>query len=176
MKGKVSLAVSMIALTAVSGGCLSRAIKEGVDTPKGMAVSLKQGTAARAAYNRFKLDPLADDMGGLAPPALFQALPGKFEKALADKQITNAPTGKTLLIRGKVIYYESSGLFGQLFGPLEEVIARVEFVDADTKEVIAEANCIGRTKSSRLQGVEKKAEALANAIVNWIDKNVPKEQ
>ncbi len=183
MKGKAGLAVAMIALAAVSAGCLSRGFKEvtGLRGGKGSFTVTREvagGEAARplGAYRCFKLERFSDAMGGRVPGALFIALQAAFEEALAEKKIANARSGKALLIRGRVVHYEAAGISGQMFGPLEEAVAQIEFVDAGTKKVLGTANVVGRTNSTTSQGIHTKAQGIARAIAAYIDKRYPKDQ
>jgi len=178
------LLVTVVALASVLGGCAGRAIREGLGVAvgaKGVAIPIKAVSTANSPrplgqYERFELGVIHDDTNGLAPPELFTKLPGELDKQLAAKRIPNAPTGKALLIRGKVLHYEHSGLFGQVFGPLEEVVARLELVDKADNRVLGVANCVGRTKETINLGVATKAEGLAKAIAGWIDRLYPKDK
>jgi prophage DNA circulation protein len=62
----------------------------------------------------------------------------------------------------------------QVFGPFEEVVARVELVDKASGTVLGVANCIGRSNTSVNKGVNKKAEGLSKAIAIWIGRSYPK--
>ena len=93
---------------------------------------------------------------------------------MASKKLPNDPSGKTLVIRGRILHYEDSGILGHIT-PLEQVIARIELVDKATGQVIGVANCIGRSTTSLNAGVAKKGEGLAKAIVSWLDKRYPEE-
>ncbi len=178
MNRRTTMVILLTGVIALTSGCISRGAKEllGAATGgKGTSVAL-QGISAGTglgAYNRFELGPITDDMNGRVPAGLFSALPREFAKELAVKKIPNIPGGKTLLIRGKVLHYEDASMVGHAFGPLEEVIARIEFVDKDTGKVIGTANCVGRTKESLNVGVGSKAQGLAKGIVGWIDKRYP---
>ena len=178
MNRKMCLAAVVIWLVSAGGGC-SRLAKEalgGVSGGKGSFTVLRDASGGAmpeslAAYGRFQLLQLSDGVNRAAVRAN-----RSFEKELAKKKIPNAASRKLLLVRGKIIHYEAAGLSGQLFGPLEEVVARIEFVDGDTGEVIAEVNCVGRTKSTTSQGVATKAQGLAKAIVGYIDQRYPQDQ
>ena len=184
MNGRAILAVPLVGFLAVASGCTGRLIKESMGVAMGakgattMLQPVPQGHDARplGVYERFELGQIRDDTNGQTPAAVFSLLPGAFEKQLADKKIPNAASGKTLLIRGKVLHYEDSGLVGQVFGPLEEVVARIELVDKETGKVLGVANCVGRTQESVNIGVQTKVEGLAKAIVRWIDKLYPEEK
>lgn len=174
---------SLAGLILLAGGC-SRVFKEGLGAAtgaKGVAIPLKPVAGSPSdrplgAYERFELGSITDGINGQTPPGLLTQLPAEFEKQLAAKKLPNPASGKTLVIRGEIRHYEASGLFGQAFGPLEEVIARIELVDKDSGNVLGVANCVGRTKESINMGVRAKAEGLAKAIVGWIDKLYPDDK
>jgi hypothetical protein len=92
---------------------------------------------------------------------------------LADSPLPVGQSGKTIELTGVVLYFEMSSTIGKAFGPLEEVIVQTEMVDASTGRVLGKANCIGRTTNRVNLGVEKKADGLAKAFVDWIVDNHP---
>ena len=183
MNRRTILVGSLAGLILLAGGC-SRLAKEGLGAAtgaKGRAIPLKSVAGSPSdrplgAYERFELGSITDGINGRTPPGLLTQLPAEFEKQLAAKRIPNAASGRTLVVRGEIRHYEASGLFGQAFGPLEEVIARIELVDKDSGKVLGVANCVGRTKETVNTGVPKKAEGLAKAIVGWVDKLYPEEK
>jgi len=184
MERRAILATALAGWMLVGGGCYSRAIKEGLGVAVGARGTVtvledvpgESGTAL-GEYKRFELGRISPGkLGSKVPPDLTALLPGEFAKALAAKKIPNASSGKTLLIRGEILHYENASLAQEVFGPLEEVVARVELVDKDTGRVLGVANCVGRTKESVNRGVRAKAEGLAKAVVAWIDKHYPKDQ
>jgi hypothetical protein len=166
----------------LANGC-TRAIKEGLGAYKGGDGSYRSvrtvgsGPASRplASYTKFALGEFTDDTGGYLPVGFDSYLRDHFQEALLEKGLPNY-SGKKLLLRGRILYYEKSGMFGQVFGPLEEVVARVEMVDADSGDVIGSANVVGRSKSTTSQGVETKAEGLAEGLVKWISDHYPEQE
>lgn len=179
---KSPLLVCLAAAALAAPGCYSRIAKEGAGAflgAKGSFMPIQPIAADKEArplgvYKRFELGPIVDDIGGRAPAELLSHLGEAFQAELKGKKLPDEPGGKTLLIRGKIVHYETSGMLGFALGPLEEVIVRTEFVDKDTGKVLGVANCIGRTKESVNAGAKKKAEGLAKALVGWIDARYPK--
>jgi len=182
MKRPSAIPLVLAACAMLAQGCLGRAIKEGVGTVRGAKgtfapirpLSEIKNEPVLAQYANFELGPISDDLGGKTPAELWQYLPGEFHEALLKKKLPMQPGGKTLLVRGRVIHYESAGTLGMAIGPLEEVIVRTELVDKSTGKVLAVGNCIGRTEETVNSGVQKKAEGLAKAFVAWIDAHYPK--
>ncbi len=177
---RVMLCVGLAAMLAGATGCMSRAAKESLGLAggaKGVVVPIREVSANQKArplgeFENFELEPFADQ-SGLGVPAIIQdTLETAFAQALTEKKLPREAGGKTLTVRGTYVYYEdSSSALDQVFGPFEELIARVQLVDG--KEVLGEAYCLGRSKTSINQGPEKKAEGLAKAIVKWIDRRYP---
>ena len=173
------LAAGLLALTT---GCATGA-KEVVGLVRGakgvyapiQTVSTDTESRPLGEYRRFEIGQITDDFGGKVPSDLMMHCRVAFPEALAEKKLPNDPAGKTLLIRGKILHYESAGTVGVAIGPLEEVVARLELVDKDSGQVLGTANCIGRTTDRVNVGVEKKGQGLAKAIVSWLDKRYPKE-
>jgi hypothetical protein len=182
--------LAVLALAVCSVGCTGRIISEAMGKATGAKgitividpISDRNHDIALAGYSQFVLVPFTDDFGR-TPQELFRMMEGKFLREMAAKKIPNAvglassQRGKTLLIRGKIIHYEdSTRAISQVFGPFEEVVARVELVDKASGKVLGTANCIGRSKETVNQGVEKKADGLAEAIVSWIAAHYPKAE
>jgi hypothetical protein len=181
---KVAAAVVLLAGTAlVTPGCTGTILRESAGVAlgaKGTFLPIRPMTTEAEArplgqYRRFELGTMADDIGGKVPAELLQYLPAAFEKELANKKLPNEPGGKALVLRGRIIHYEDASTLGFMLGPLEEVVVRTEMVDQDSGNVLAVANCVGRTKERVNAGVKKKAEGLAKALVAWLDARYPKE-
>ena len=180
---KLAMGLVVTALLSMGSGCVGRAVSEAmgkVTGAKGITividpVSQRSRDIALVEYTRFELGTFTDEFGK-TPPALLPLLKDRFERQLAAKKIPNT-SGKTLLIRGKIIHYEdATRAVSQVFGPFEEVVARVELVDKSSGKVLGVANCIGRSRETVNQGVEKKADGLAEAIVSWIAAHYPKTE
>lgn len=180
MRKRIATATILVTAALFCGGC-GRLVGEGAAVAlgaKGNYISLQPAgwdrlRAPLREYSDFQLGAIEDSFGGLVPSQLLRVLPGKFKQELAEAELPTKPGGKTLLIRGKIYHYEKSGLFGNLFGPHEEVVARMELVDKKTGKVIAVANCVGRTNKSVNLGVDKKADGLAKGIVKWLASGYP---
>ena len=172
------LALAVAAALLLTGGCASRIFKETTEFGgRGSYMLVKPTSAGLSAnafadYTDFELTRLGDKTGGQTPSQVLAIMPTAFYEALAKANLPSSG-GRTLLIRGDIWHYEKSGLFGQVFGPFEEALARVEFVDKASGRVVGEANIVGRTKTSRNQGPEEKGRGLARGIVKLIDDHFP---
>ena len=172
---------SLVLLCAISLSCVGcfTAAKEGIGAVKGpkgvyaqvQTVAPSPTSAALVGYGRFELQPFADEFAGQTPQLLLDYLSIQFRRHLVQRGLEQT-AGKTLQVRGAVIYYEGIGGKADLvLGEVEEAVARVELVDAQTGAVLGRAICIGRSTDRVNVGVEKKADGLAKAIVQWIADN-----
>jgi hypothetical protein len=173
----LSMAASVVLLLCGSG-CLTAASEAygGVTGGKGLFVPLSptaNNPALLTGYARFELGELADDFAGRTPPEFFPMLPGELEKALAKKKLPNASAGNTLVLRGRILYYEDQKFVNVILGPTEEVIARMEMVDKASGKVLATAICVGRSTTRTTIGVKYKAEGFGRALAAWIGANYP---
>jgi len=177
------LIIAIVVLSMAATGCMT-GLKEGAALAmgaKGSVTEIQPVAADRdarplGAYQRFELGQITDDIGGRTPSQFLSLLRAQFNEQLADSKLPNSPTGKTLVIRGRIIHYESEDMFGMVTGPLEEVVVRAELVDKDTGKVLGTANCIGRTTARVNKGIGKKAEGLAKAFIKWISTRYPKNE
>ena len=170
--------------TLAAPGCTSTILKEGAGVAlgaKGTYMPIQPLAPDKASqplgvYKRFELGPVTDGIGGKVPADFVGFLPDEFAEEIKKAKLPDEPAGKTLIIRGTIIHYESAGTLGFALGPLEEVIVLTEFVDKDTGAVLGKGNCIGRTTARVNAGVKKKAQGLAKAFVKWIDSRFPDDQ
>lgn len=176
-RGTLLSAALAACLWSAAGGC-TRAIKEGVSVvtgAKGVSVIITPITADLGVYRRFEVEPFDDQTAVGVPQVIKDTLPGYVTERLLDKKIPIDGTGKTMRITGTYIYYEdANNTTDQVFGPFEELLARVRLADGDTGRTLGEAYCVGRSTTSVAKGARNKAEGLAKAIVDWIDKSYPK--
>lgn len=178
MKRRAMLMVSLVGLTAMIGGC-GTLFGEGAALAmgaKGSPSPIQAVSTNLGAYQRFELGAITDDMGGKVPRQLFTLLPGAFTEALKEEKIPNTLSGKTLLIRGKVIHYQVAPSSAKALAGVEFVVARMEMVDKDSGQVLGVANCAGWTDKRVGLGIPEKAQGMARAIAKWISNHYPKSQ
>ncbi len=169
----------VVATLIASTGC-STLVKEGVGLFKGskgvyaevQQVDSTPGARPLGEYTRFELGSFSDEYNQL-PPGFMTMVQAKFREKLAQSPLPPRTSGKTLRLEGDVLYFEMTDMIDKAFGPLEEVIVRTRMVDAQTGRVLGIATCIGRSTNRVNLGVEKKADGLAKAFVNWILENHP---
>jgi len=174
----------VLAAALAAPGCVGTIITETAGVALGakgtflpiQPVAADKNARPLGAYQHFEIGTITDDIAGKTPGDFLGLLPAALEKQLKEAELRK-PTGtKTLVLRGKIIHYESSGTLGFALGPLEEVIVRTEMVDKESNKVLGVANCIGRTTERVNVGVDEKAEGLAKAFVKWIESRYPKKE
>ena len=161
-----------LALLPMTTGCLSRAIKEGVGAVRGAKAAYSQTVPVRegslAKYANYEIGPVTDGFGGKAPREVLRGLPRELKIKMAEKGVPNGRGTSGVLIATKIIYAENASLVGQAFGPFEEVLADVTLTDMQSGKQLGRAICIGRSGETVNDGWPKKTDALARAIVKWI--------
>ncbi len=177
MKRITLLGLVAILLTSV-GGCITRAAKEAILSPKGFSVPVptKLAAAQRNSYSKVQIENFTNTGIATMPADMNQilqtTLAGQIATLKPKKAILTPSPARVLLVRGQYVYYEEAGgILDQAFGPFEEIIALVELVDQSSKKVVAKGYCVGRTGTTRLQGPKRKAEGLAKAIIDFIRKS-----
>ena len=95
---------------------------------------------------------------------------------MGEADIPKKSGGKTAVITGRIVHFEDKSTASSMVAPLEEVIMRAKLVDKGSGAALGEANCIGRTTTRTTLGVERKAEGLAKAFINWIKSGYPKKE
>lgn len=129
---------------------------------------------ALEAYKRFELGEVKNMTGKFMPPAFMTYLPAQFNAQLAKSDLPKEASGKSLVFRVTIIHYEAAGTVDNVFGPFEEVVARVELVDKDGGQVIGQGVAVSRSEKSVNLGPEKKAQGLAKALIKWASDYYPK--
>lgn len=171
----VLLAAGMV----LSGGCMSRAIKEGVSVatgPKGFyAEDPSMGAESSrplGKYESIEVGRIGSDFRS-TPGQLTGMIATQLRERLSEAGFNLDGPAPTLVVQGTVIYYEKAGISGQLFGPFEEAVCDVQLVDKSTGQTVGNAICIGRSTTTAMQGVDKKAEGVAKGITEWIKDRYP---
>jgi hypothetical protein len=165
-----------------SGGCM-RAIGEGAEKtlgPKGdyfeeSPLAPSKTEKALAGYTELKLGKLTNEFPRNTPPEFARLFALEFEKQANEAGLGGMTAGKTLLANVAIIHYEHADMADNILGPLEQVVARVELVDADSGAVLGAGNVIGRTGKSVGLGVDWKARGLAKGIIKWVKDYSPKK-
>jgi hypothetical protein len=173
--------IGLAGLAMLSQGCM-RMATESMEATMGAKGTYYQGTPlgpdkdhmALQEYKRFELGEVKNSAGKFLPPEFLVYFPRQFNKVMGKSHLPADPSGKTLLIRVNVIHYEKANTVDNVFGPFEEVVARVELVDKDSSRVLGEGAVIGRTTQSAGLGPEAKAEGLARGLVKWLSDYYPK--
>ena len=175
MKRITLLGLVAILLTS-AGGCITRAAKEAILSPKGFSVPTQLAAAQRNSYSKVQIENFTNTGITTMPADMNQilrvTLAERIAKLKPKKTILTPSPERVLLVRGQYLYYEEAGgILDQAFGPFEEIITLVEHVDQPSGKVVAKGYCVGRTGTTRLQGPKRKAEGLAKAIIDFIRKS-----
>ena len=175
---KTLVTLALLGLVLSSGGCLGRIVGEaweGTTGGSGRSQIVDPVSGSLDGYTNFEMERFTDKTHGNVPPAFWAMLPEAFNKLAYADGLPQQAGGKTVLIRGTVIYYEIGVLTDQVFGPLEEAVAYVELVDKDTGQTLGKVTAVGRTTKTIPMGPETKAGGLSKAIIKWINASYSKE-
>jgi len=124
-----------------------------------------------AAYTNFRIGAMNDETG-LVPAGFFDRASVQMQADLLDKGLGN-DAGKTAVIEGDVVHYETEGSMAMILGPMEEIVVKSRLVDEETGQVLARARCVGRIDARVNKGADKVAEGLGKAFASWIEANHP---
>lgn len=182
---------TFFALAATFAGC-SRGIKEGLYAVTGASgkATLIMGRqddlgAFASRFGSVSVEPISNDVGDACPSEFLVALPPAIEKELQyrPRSLTEkikgvdeaeagpfftGPADQTLILRGRVIQYDTGSIEDKALSPLDEAICRVQFIDAASGTTLAEANLTGRVKSSVRTGPQELASGVAKALADLL--------
>jgi hypothetical protein len=188
MRTRLMLSVVVVCVI-MSGGCASRIIKEsyyGVTGSSGhyilIAGNEQQCKQLPFKYGGVEVGTISNDIGAVCPAQFLAELPGAIREQLqyvndSDKK-DNIPffrggADSKLMITGVVIHYDTGDLLDQIVGPMEEVVCRLEIRDGKTDVVLAEANFVGRAKSSVRKGPQELAVGVGKGVKTLLE---PKDE
>jgi|ERR1043166_261337 hypothetical protein len=183
MRNCKGLVLTLLVGTALlTPGCVGRAIGEGAEKatgPKGAYWEVKpcgstKDHRALASYKNFELGPVRNEAGKNVPPDFLQKFPTEFAKRLKDSGLPTDHSGKTVVFDVTIVHYETADKTDNVFGPLEQVVAKVQLVDKETHQPLAEGVAIGRTGKSVGLGTEWKAWGLSKGLLKWAKDYYPK--
>lgn len=178
MRRIATLHALLLSVAAVaSQGCLGRMIGEGAEGtmgPKGAYFEQKPVTATKdakplSAYGHFELGEVNNEIGKNLPSDFTSEFRKAFASRLKASSLSKSMGTKTLVFNVQIIHYEKADMSDNVFGPLEQVIARVELVDKESGDTIATGNAIGRTGKTVGLGTKTKADGLAKALIKWAE-------
>jgi len=183
----ISTLLTLTLAAATLPGC-TRAVSEGyygLTGASGKATLLtgdpdRLGRVTRE-YGAVRVEPFANEVGDICPPTFLEALPGAIENELRyrDRSLTDrvkgrqkeelgpfltGPTDRVLLIKGRIIQYDVGSTVDKVAGPMDEAICRVQFLDAASGTLIADANLTGRVKSALRTGPQELAAGVAKSV------------
>jgi hypothetical protein len=165
------LTVSLMtgAICLANAGCMGRLISEGMGAATGAAGKVVdvQKPKDLSRYKGFKVESVTAAPGLMMPadtPALVRQ---NFNEAAEKKGLRPNGTPALKLV-GEIIHYEPIGIVDEAMGPLEEVIVRTKLMDADTGQLLTEANLIGRSKATTSGGVKNLSEGAGKALKKWL--------
>lgn len=174
--------VALVGLLFLSSGCVGRIVGEGAEKtlgPKGVfweekPVAANHKVKALGNYSNFELGLVKNEYGRNVPSDFIPKFKAEFAKQLRESKLPKDASGKTMVINVEVIHYESADTTDNVLGPLEQVVARVSFVDKNTQQVVASGNAVGRTGKTVGMGVDHKAQGLGRALIKWVSTYYPK--
>lgn len=169
-RGAVWVAVGVLGF--LNFGCLSRFVSEGVGTARGASGKFVGGDAAGdfSRYKGLEIAPItvAPHLGDLDRMALL--IQNDLEAVAARNGLRGDET-PSLRLSGEIIHYETASSVDTVVGPLEEVIVRAAFVDAETGEKVAETNLIGRARATTASGDRNLSAGVGKALDEWLERH-----
>lgn len=176
MSGKAALILLCVAGLAC-GGC-GRVLGEGAGVVLGASgkVVAQRNPPSLARYAGLRVDSIGVASGIYAPSGLPGMIRSEFEQTARKELRLTADGTPALVVSGEIVHYESGGTVDELIGPLQEVIVHTRLTDADSGQLLGEANLVGRAKSSTASGAENLAEGAAKALEKWLKEHGAKRK
>ncbi|HOD80182.1 MAG: hypothetical protein BWX88_00433 [Planctomycetes bacterium ADurb.Bin126] len=159
----------MMALSFTSVGCMGRLFREGLGAATGASGKVVENgpPVNLTKYKSLHIQPLTLAPGLQAPADLTDVIQGDFVAAATNRGFTL--DGKPgLKLAGEIIHYETSSTVDTAIGPLAEVIVRAKLIDAQSGQVVAQANLVGRSKATSSSGARNVSGGAGKALGKWL--------
>jgi len=156
-------------LCGFNGGCMSRAISEGIGVvtgASGKVVDIVRPTLL-VHYRGLKIESITVTPGLKTPANLTSLIRENLEKVATKKKLTQDGRPQ-LLLSGEVINYETADTVDTAIGPIEECILRAKLTDAESGEVLTVVNLVSRAKSTSASGAKHLSEGIGKALSKWL--------
>ncbi len=165
----VTMTLTVVALSALSLGCMGRLISEGIGGARGASGKVVEigMTPDLTKYKALHVESVTVAPGLQAPSGMPAMIEGDLAAAAQKRGLmTEGQPG--LKLAGQIVHYESSSTVDTAIGPLEEVVVRATLTDAQSGSVIAEANLVGRSKATSSSGAKNVSEGVGKALDKWL--------
>ena len=131
----------------------------------------------RATYEHVEVKPFTNTHGDHVREEVMAEINDHTPERIQNEALFY-PEGKTLEINGQVVHYTGkSGLSGSIQSALggEVCVCRVQLTDAESGDLIGEANCMSTVKSAIRRGSSEIADGIARSVSKWLEKRLPEE-
>ena len=169
MTKKLTLMLMALALNLLCIGCVGRMFSEGMGQARGASGKVVEigMTPDFTKYQGLRIEPITVAQGLQAPAEIPYLIQTDFGAAAEKKGLK--PQGKPgLKLSGEIVHYETSSTIDTAIGPMEEVVIRTKLIDVRSGALIAEANLIGRSKSTSSSGAKNVSLGVAKALDKWL--------
>lgn len=149
-------------------GC-GRAVSEGMGVALGASGKVVDSApvADLTRYKGMQIEPITVAAEVRVPAEMPSMIRADLTTTAAARGLT--PEGPSaLVLSGQVIHYETAGTVDTAIGPLAEVIVRAKLANAQTNEVVAQANLVGRSKATMSSGAKDLSAGVGKALDKWL--------
>jgi hypothetical protein len=165
----VTMTLTAVAMSILCLGCMGRMVREGMGAATGASGKVVEigKTPDLTKYKSLSIQVITVAEGSQAPAGMPAMIRADFTAA-AQKQGLTPEGAPGLRLSGEIVHYESSSTVDTATGPLEEVVVRTKLTDAQTGDVVAEANLIGRSKATSSSGAKHVSAGVGEALEKWL--------
>lgn len=165
----ISMMLTTAALSMLCFGCMGRLFSEGLGSARGASgKSVYMGTAGDfTKYKSLSIAAINVSPGLHTPEGLAHMIRTDLAAAAEERGLKRE--GKPgLRLSGEIIHYETGSIVDTALGPLEEAVVRATLTDAQSGNVVAETNLIGRSKATSSRGATHLSAAVGQALDKWL--------
>jgi len=158
-----------LALSLLSFGCLGRMFSEGMGEATGASGKVVEPgmTPDLRNYKSLRIESISIASGSQTPAEMPDMIQADL-KAVTQKRGLASEETPGLRLSGVITQYETSSTTDTVIGPLSEVIVQAKLIDAQSGNVVAEANLIGRSKASTSSNVNDLSAGVGKALDQWL--------
>jgi hypothetical protein len=165
----VTMTLAVLALSILCTGCMSRMIGEGMGVARGASGKVVTNAMAPdlTVYKAMRVEPISVAPDLDVPAEMPRLIQTDLTAVAAARGL--APEGQPALkLSGEIVHYEPSSTVDTAIGPLAEVIVRARLINAQSGNVVARANLVGRSKATTSSSPKDLSAGVGKALDKWL--------
>lgn len=172
---RIGMLALLASLAAASTGCtLTREVYHTARGSEGHVLEVNR-PGSLGAYDGIRVENIENPLGAQVSPTVPTLIKDKTQTRVNSETALNLWGDRTMILRGRIVYFHIKGRGKALISPTEEVICHFELFDPD-ENMLGWAVIAGKTESrmrrtSRTSAEIEMSDGVAKGVVEWLTNN-----